>query len=94
MSNKNITPNEVNELLKAKGARTPSHYRDGATKTERSVASVVNAASKTRAMISTSIYDSTQSPEKYEKNFYAEGELPGTSVSDKFSRVRIVWLRL
>ena len=84
MSNKNITPNEVNELLKAKGARTPSHYRDGATKTERSVASVVNAASKTRAMISISIYDSTQSPEKYEKNFYAEGELPGTSVSDKF----------
>ena len=81
---KNITPNQVNQVLKNKGNRTPSHYRDGAAKTERSVAAVVNAASKTRDMVSKSSYEPTVNSAVYEKNMYRDGTLPSGNVSDKF----------
>ena len=84
MASKNITPNQVNQVLKNKGNRTPSHYRDGAAKTERSVSPVINAASKTRAMIPRNLYEPTVNSAVYERSMYSEGTLPAGNVSDKF----------
>ncbi len=83
MATKNITPNQVNDILKSKGSRTPSHYRDGAAKTERSVAAVVNAASKVRSVVAKNLYDSSVTAEVYQRSMYADGTLPSSNIADK-----------
>lgn len=84
MPNKKITPSQVNEILKNKGERSPSHYRDGAAKTERSVNAVINAAGKTRACVPNNILDLAATPEKNRKAYNSGQGNYSTSVSDRF----------
>lgn len=88
---KKITPSEVNKLLKKSGTKTPSHYRDGAVKTERSVDAVVTAAGKTRDMVNLSAYDMSATAEEIDAGLL-EGAYIKVSVSDRMrARTASYW---